>query len=68
MSETTGQSRPSAKYQQAQPVSVQGPANVETSLEMRSSRTTAAAPIGQTVHMRIVPRPPRQSSDEARTD
>jgi len=68
MSQTTGQGRPSANYQQAQPVSLQGSANVETSFEIRSSRTTVAASTGQTVHMRIVPRPPRQSGDEARTD
>lgn len=68
MSGTTGQSTPSEKYQQAQPVSGQGSANVEASFEIRSSRTTAPAPDGQTVRMRIVPRPPRQSGDEARTD
>jgi hypothetical protein len=68
MSETTGQGRPSADYQQAQPVSAQGSATLQTSHEIRSSRTTVVVPTGQTVHMRIVPRPPRQTGDEARTD
>lgn len=68
MSETTGQDRPAANYQQAQPVSAQDSAGPETSFETGCSRTTAVAPTGQTVRMRIVPRPPRQTGDEGRTD
>jgi len=68
MSETTGQGRPAANYQQAQPVSTNRPGSAQTSFEIRCAGTTVVAPTGQTVHMRIVPRLPRQSGDEAMTD
>ena len=68
MSETTGQGVPSIEYQAAQPVFTQASQRSQTRGELHCSRTTAVSRTGQTVHMRVVPRPPRQSGDEARTD
>lgn len=64
MSKTMGQARP-ASYQKAKPVSARDAGG--TSLGTSSTSTTAVAPSGESVRMRVVPRPPRQSADEART-
>ena len=67
MSETKGQIGIAATYQAAQPVASQVPPPAQTSSEDRSVRTTLVAGNGQTVRMRIIPRPPRQSGEAAKT-
>jgi predicted TIM-barrel enzyme len=68
MSETLGQSKPTLNYQQAQAISTHGTGTVQTNLGVHRSGTIAVNPTGQTVHMRIIPKAPRQNGEEARTD
>jgi hypothetical protein len=68
MNETTGQTRPSGNYQEAKLISGQGSVAPNTSAEGRCAKTAVVASTGPSASMHIVPRPPRQNGDEARTD
>ena len=67
MSETTGQPKVGASYQVAKPVPARPAGIAQTAGETQCSIITVLAPSGQTVHVRIIPREPRQSGDEAKT-
>ncbi len=68
MSKTTGQGRPSLNYQEARPIFGQGAATPKTSIKGRCAKTAVVATTGIAASMHIVPRPPRQNGDDAKTN
>jgi hypothetical protein len=68
MSNMAEKSGSAANYQQAKTVSAAPPNSSGTGAESRIGGTAKVSPEGEAVRMRIVPKPPRQSRDEARTD
>ena len=68
MSKTTADVQPGAIYQQAKLTPCQSEEAVLTSTGPGGSAVAAVTFKGSSVHMRIIPGPPRQTDEEAKTD
>lgn len=68
MSGTAEQSENGLRYQEAQPLAEPVVHTAQTNVEECRFRAVVLTPRGQTRWVHVIPRPPRQRGDEARTD
>lgn len=68
MIKTNDEKYPKSKYQKAQPISIEGQSMARTNSESPHEWATTITQSEQIVRVRIVPHPPRQSSEQSQTD
>ncbi len=67
MTDTKGKSTGNVEYREAAKLKFEVEAVIDTSEETTSSRATTVTQFGNTIRLRIVPRSPRQSGNQAKT-